>query len=136
MAYWLLKTEPNDYSFDDLERDRRTEWDGVKNNLALKHMRDVRKGDEALVYHTGKERAAVGTARIVSDPYLDPQADSERIVVFDIRPGRRLKTPVTLAAVKADDRFADFALVRMSRLSVMPVPAALWKRLLRMGGLT
>ena len=97
-------------------------------------MREVRKGDEAFIYHTGKEKAVIGTARIVSDPYPDPDADNERIIIFDIRPGRRLAQPVTLAAIKADPKFADFALVRMARLSVMPVPAAVWKRLLSMGG--
>ncbi len=131
--YWLLKTEPGDYSFDDLERDRRTTWDGVANNLALKHMREVRKGDRALVYHTGKEKSVVGVARIASDPYPDPDADNPRIVVFDLEPDARLGRPVPLAEIKADPRFADFALVRISRLSVMPVPAALWKRLLSMG---
>ncbi len=130
---WLLKTEPGDYSFDDLERDRRTTWDGVANNLALKHMREVRKGDRALVYHTGKEKSVVGVARIASDPYPDPDADNPRIVVFDLEPDARLGRPVPLAEIKADPRFADFALVRISRLSVMPVPAALWKRLLSMG---
>ncbi len=131
--YWLLKSEPGDYSFDDLERDRRTTWDGVANNLALKHMREVRKGDRALVYHTGKEKSVVGIARIASDPYPDPGADNPRIVVFDLEPDARLGRPVPLAEIKADPRFADFALVRISRLSVMPVPAALWKRLLSMG---
>ncbi len=133
MAYWLLKTEPGDYSFDDLEHDRRTVWDGVANNLALKHMREMRKGDHALVYHTGKEKSVVGVARVASDPYPDPASDNPRIVVFDLAPEKRLARPVPLAEVKADPRFADFALVRISRLSVMPVSAALWKRLLAMG---
>ncbi len=131
--YWLLKTEPGDYSFDDLERDRRTTWDGVANNLALKHMREVREGDAALVYHTGKEKSVVGVARVASDPYPDPAAGNPKIVVFDLEPDRRLGRPVPLAEIKADARFADFSLVRISRLSVMPVPAALWKRLLSMG---
>jgi predicted RNA-binding protein with PUA-like domain len=131
---WLLKTEPADYGFGDLERDRRTIWDGVGNNLALKHMREVRKGDRAIVYHTGKERAAVGLARVVSDPYPDPRGDDPKRVVFDLAPDRRLSRPVTLAAIKADPAFAGFDLVRISRLSVMPVPRAIWDRLLAAGG--
>jgi predicted RNA-binding protein with PUA-like domain len=133
MAYWLLKSEPNDYSFADLERDGGTEWDGVKNNLALKHMRGVQAGDRALIYHTGKEKAVVGIATITSGPYPDPESEDERLVVFDIEPERRLKSPVTLATIKADPAFAEWELVRMPRLSVMPVAAALWKRILKMG---
>ena len=135
MNTWLLKTEPADYSFADLERDRGTVWDGVSNNAALKHIRSVRKGDEALVYHTGDERQAVGLARVVSDPYPDPAAGDPRLVVFDLAPLRRLARPVTLAEVKADPAFAGFALVREPRLSVMPVPPALWRRLLALAGM-
>ena len=132
MRYWLLKSEPNDYGYEDLESDGKTRWDGVKNNLALKHMRTVKPGDQALIYHTGKEKAAVGIARVTSAPYPDPELDDERLVVFDIEPERRLERPVTLAEVKADPFFQDFALARVPRLSVMPVTAAYWKRLLRM----
>jgi predicted RNA-binding protein with PUA-like domain len=131
---WLLKTEPGDYSFSDLERDRRTVWDGVSNNAALKHIRSIRKGDEALVYHTGDERQAVGLARVTSDPYPDPEAGDPRLVVFDLAPLRRLARPVTLAEVKANPAFVGFALVREPRLSVMPVPPALWRRLLALAG--
>lgn len=134
MANWLLKTEPGDYSFEDLERDGSTVWDGVRNNFALKFLREVSRGDRALVYHTGNERAVVGIARVASDPYPDPEAEDDRFMVFDLEPDRRLPRPVPLADVKADPAFADFHLVRISRLSVMPVPAPLWKRLLRMGG--
>ena len=134
MNTWLLKTEPADYSFADLERDGRAVWDGVSNNAALKHIRSVRKGDEALVYHTGDERLAVGLARVVSDPYPDRAADDPRLVVFDLVPLRRLARPVTLAEVKADPAFAGFDLVRQPRLSVMPVPPALWRRLLALAG--
>ena len=134
MAYWLLKSEPNDYSFDDLERDRTTYWDGVKNNLALKYLRQVRAGDLAFIYHTGKERAVVGIARVTSDPYPDPEHDDPKLAVFDLEPRRRLAQPVTLAEIKADEAFDGFALVRLPRLSVMEVPAALWKRIIKMGG--
>lgn len=132
MANWLLKTEPNAYSYADLERDGGTRWDGVKNNAALKHMRQMRPGDRAFVYHTGKEKALVGVARITSEPYPDPELGDPKLVVFDLAAERPLPRPVTLAEVKADDAFAGFALVRQPRLSVMPVPAALWKRLLDM----
>lgn len=135
MAYWLLKTEPGEYAWVDLERDGRTVWNGVTNALALKHMRSVRSGDEALVYHTGDERQAVGLARVTSDPYPDPTAGDPRLVVFDVAPMRRLARPVTLSEVKADPAFAGFDLVRQPRLSVMPVSPALWRRLLALAGM-
>ena len=135
MNTWLLKTEPADYSFADLERDRARFGTVSSNNAALKHIRSVRKGDEALVYHTGDERQAVGLARVVSDPYPDPTAGDPRLVVFDLAPLRRLARPVTLAEVKADPAFAGFDLVREPRLSVMPVPPALWRRLLSLAGM-
>jgi predicted RNA-binding protein with PUA-like domain len=133
MACWLLKTEPGEYAFSDLEDDAVTVWDGVTNALALKHMRAVRSGDEAIVYHTGEERAAVGLARIVSNP--DPGAGDPRIVVFDVTPLRRLPRTVTLAELKADPVFAASELVRIPRLSVMPVPPALWRRLMTLAGM-
>lgn len=134
MGFWLLKADPDDYGFGHLEKERQAIWDGVANPLALKHMRAARKGDPAFVYHSGKEKAIVGLAEIVSDPYPDPRGDDERRVVFKVRARRRLPNPVTLASIRGDSRFADFPLVRMPRLSVMPVPAALWKRLLAMAG--
>lgn len=130
---WLLKTEPSEYSFDDLVRERKTVWDGVANPLALKHLRAIRKGDGLLVYHTGGVRAAVGLAKAVSDPYPDPARKDPRIVVVDVAPVRRLEQPVTLQAIKADRAFHTFELVRLPRLSVMPVPPALWDGILRMG---
>lgn len=129
MSYWLLKTEPDDYGFADLVRDGRTVWDGVANNAALKHMRSMRQGDEALIYHTGKERRAVGVARVASDPYPDPRADDERVVVVVVEPLRELATPAPLAEIKRNPEFAGFDLVRIPRLSVMPVPANLWRKL-------
>jgi predicted RNA-binding protein with PUA-like domain len=129
MAFWLLKTEPDDYSYDDLARDQRCAWDGVGNALALKHIREMKKGDQALLYHTGKEKAVVGIASVVTDAYPDPAGDDERMVVIDLKPAKRLKHPVTLHRIKADPAFAEWELVRISRLSVMPVPAQLWKRL-------
>ena len=130
--YWILKTEPSSYSFDRLVTERRAVWDGVSNALALKHLRSMAKGDQTFIYHTGDEKALVGLARIASDPYADPKDD--KLTVVDVEAGDRLPTPVTLAAVKADPAFAQLGLVRMSRLSVIPVPPDLWKRLLGMGG--
>jgi len=129
---WLLKTEPSTYSYADLVRDKRTTWDGVSNPVALKHLRTMRKGDQAFVYHTGSEKAIVGIARIAGDPRPDPKLGDPRLVVVELEPVRPLRKPVPLAAVKADRRFADFELVRISRLSVMPVPPDTWKALLAM----
>jgi predicted RNA-binding protein with PUA-like domain len=134
MNYWLLKTEPEAYSFDDLQRDGATVWDGVSNNAALLHLRTMQPGDQALIYHTGSERRAVGLAEVTSAPYPDPRQNDPKLVVVDIRPLRPLPQPVTLAAIKADPAFADFALVRQGRLSVVPVPPALWQRLLALAG--
>ena len=142
MATFILKTEPGDYSFDDLKRDRKTVWDGVTNPAACKNIRSARKGDEALVYHTGGEKAIVGLARIASDPYHDPKrpetltgAGEIKFPVFDLAPVKAVKTPVTLGALKADDRFAEFPLVTQGRLSVVPVPARLDRALRRLAGL-
>jgi predicted RNA-binding protein with PUA-like domain len=133
MAYWLFKEEPTHYSFEDLERDGRTVWDGVRNNLALKHLREVEKGDRVFLYHTGKEKAVVGVMEVVKGAYPDAEAGDARLAVVDVKPVRRLARPVPLAEIKADERFADFALVRISRLSVMPVTAAQWKAIEAMG---
>jgi predicted RNA-binding protein with PUA-like domain len=133
-SFWLLKTEPDCYSYADLEREGTTVWDGVSNNAALKHLRDIRPGDLALIYHTGDERRAVGLAEVTSEPYADPQAGDPKLVVVNVRPLRRLARPVTLAEVKADPAFADFVLVRQVRLSVMPVNAEQWRRLMEIAG--
>jgi len=130
--YWILKTDTDTYPFDQLVRERRAVWDGVTNALALKHIRSMAKGDQAFIYHSGDEKALVGLARIVSDPYPDPKAKDPKLAVVDIEAGDRLARPVTLAEIKANPAFADLGLVRMSRLSVIPVPAEQWKRLLTM----
>ena len=132
MAYWIVKTEPDAYSYADLVRDGSTVWDGVSNNAALLHMRRMAPGDQALVYHTGDERRAVGLAEVTSAPYADPALDDPKLVVVDLRPLRELPRPVELAAIKADPFFADFALVRQGRLSVVPVTDEQWARLLAM----
>ena len=134
MRFWLLKTEPDHYSYADLERGGATIWDGVANNAALLHIRSMQPGDLALIYHTGDQRQAVGLAEITSAPYPDPQAGDPKLVVVDLRPLRQLPQPVTLAAVKADPAFADFALVRQGRLSVVPVTPEQWGKLLGMAG--
>ncbi len=134
-TYWLLKTEPSTYSFDDLLREQRTTWDGVRNNLALSHLRAMKPGDRALIYHTGAEKAVVGIARVASRPYPDPGRDDPKLVVVDLEPEARLARPVPLAAIKADPCFADFPLVRMGRLSVMPVTGEQWTRILGMAGM-
>jgi predicted RNA-binding protein with PUA-like domain len=131
--HWLLKTEPSTYSFDDLERDKRAVWDGVSNALALKHLRSMKRGDLAFIYHTGDEKQIVGIAEVTSDPYPDPKEKDARLVVVDLKPRERLPRPVTLSEVKADVEFRDFELVRMGRLSVMPVSEERWKKLVKMG---
>ena len=125
--HWLLKTEPGTFSWQDLVREGRATWDGVKNPAALGHLRAMRSGDLAFVYHTGAEKAVVGICRVVSAPYPDPAAGDPRLVVVDIEPLDPMPAPVTLAAIKADRRFAGFALVRVPRLSVMPVTPEQWQ---------
>ena len=130
---WLMKTEPSEYSYNDLEKEKKTSWTGVSNPLALKHLRSMKKGDFAFIYHTGDEKAVVGIAAIASDPYSDPKSKNPKLVVVDIVPRGRLVRPVTLAEIKAVKLFAEFELVRMPRLSVMPVPERLWQAIERMG---
>jgi predicted RNA-binding protein with PUA-like domain len=127
--YYLLKTEPSTYSYADLAREGRTTWDGVTNPVALKHLRAMRAGDEVLIYHTGGEKRIVGVARVVAAASPDPKASDKRLVVVDLVPVRPLARPVTLAEIKADRRFAGWELVRIGRLSVMPVTPAHWAAL-------
>ena len=134
--HWLVKEEPEHYAYAQLERDRRTVWAGVKNPLAQKHLREIRRGDRILYYHTGKEKAVVAIATALRDAYPDPNDTSGRLFVVDVAPEKRLPSPVTLAAIKADAAFASFPLVRMSRLSVMPVTDAEWTRIENMATAT
>lgn len=127
MARWLVKEEPDHYGYARLERDRKTVWGGVRNPLAQKHLRSIRQGDRIFYYHTGKEKAVVAIARAVSDAYSDPSDASGKLCAVDIAPEKKLPKPVTLAAIKAERAFASFPLVRMARLSVMPVTDAEWK---------
>src|SRR5438552_2495956 len=128
MARWLLKTEPDCYAWEQLVKDKKAVWDGVSNAAALKHIRSMKKGDLAFIYHTGDERAAVGVAEIASDPYPDPKEKDERLVVVNLKPKTKLPQPVTLSDIKADPAFAGWDLLRIGRLSVVPVPDAMWKR--------
>jgi predicted RNA-binding protein with PUA-like domain len=132
LAYWLLKTEPDSYSWADLVRDKKTVWDGVANATALIHIRKMKKGDLALVYHTGDERAAIGVAQITSAPYADPNEDDEKLVVVDLKPKTARARPVTLTVFKADKAFAGWDLLRIGRLSVVPVPEAMWERIIEL----
>src|SRR5438093_12012265 len=126
---WLFKEEPTHYSFDELVKDRKTVWSGVKNPLAQKHLRAVRKGDSIFYYHTANEKAVVGIAKALGDAYPDPKDKTGKQAVVDVAPSRKLPRPVTLAEIKADPAFKTFPLVRISRLSVMPVTDAEWKRI-------
>jgi predicted RNA-binding protein with PUA-like domain len=126
---WLFKEEPTHYSYDDFARDGKTMWSGVKNPLAQKHLRSVKKGDRVFYYHTGDEKAVVGIAKALGDAYADPGDKSGKLSVVDVAPVKKLARPVTLAEIKADAAFKDFPLVRISRLSVMPVTDAQWSRI-------
>lgn len=129
---WLFKTEPSEFSYDDLEREKKAVWDGISNNQALKNLRDVRLGDHILIYHTGNDKAIIGLAEAVSDPYPDPKQDDEKLVVINLKPKRRFDTPVTLADIKDREELKEFDLVRLPRLSVMPVSTAYWEVLQEM----
>ena len=126
---WLMKEEPTHYSFDDLVRDKKTSWTGVRNALAQKHLRGIQKGDRIFFYHTGDEKAVVGIAKAAGPAYVDAGDAAGKLYAVDVVPVKKLQSPVTLAAVKADKAFASFPLVRMSRLSVMPVTDAEWERI-------
>lgn len=131
---WLFKEEPSNYSFDALVKDKKTVWSGVKNPLAQKHLRSVRKGDRIFYYHTGDQKSVVGIAKALTDAYPDPQDEIGKAHVVDVGPVKTLARPVTLAEIKADAAFKDFALVRISRLSVMPVSDAEWVRIEKIAG--
>ncbi len=127
MGYWLLKTEPSTYSFEDLVKAKETRWDGIENPAALKLMKTAAVGDRCIVYHTGDEKAAIGECEIVKAAYADPK--HARLVVIDVRAGKPLAKPVSLAIIKRDPLFADSPLVRQGRLSFVPLTDAQWKRL-------
>jgi predicted RNA-binding protein with PUA-like domain len=129
---WLFKEEPTHYGFDELVKDKQAVWSGVKNPLAQKHLRGVKRGDRIFYYHTGDEKAVVGIAKALGDAYPDPNDKSGKMSVVDVGPVKKLPRPVTLAEIKADAAFTSFPLVRISRLSVMPVTDAEWHRIEQM----
>jgi predicted RNA-binding protein with PUA-like domain len=129
---YLFKEEPANYSYDDLAREGSTSWTGVRNPVAQKHLRSVKKGDRIFFYHTGKQKAVVGIAKAAGDAYPDPADKSGQLFAVDVLPVKKLKSPVTLAAIKADKAFASFPLTRVPRLSVMPVSDGEWERILTM----
>jgi predicted RNA-binding protein with PUA-like domain len=132
-ALWLFKEEPDHYSYADLERDCQTLWDGVSNNLARQNLRKVSRGDRVLYYHTGKEKAVVGEMEVLSNSLPDPTADDPRGVAVKVRPVRRLQQPVSLERIKNDPQLAGWDLVRLPRLSVMPVSESQWRRVEELG---
>lgn len=133
MPSFLFKTEPSTYSYADLVRDKRGVWDGVSNALALIHLRSVRKGDTVVIYHSGKDKAAVGLASATSAPYPDPKLGDPKRVVVDLRPGPAFRRPVPLATFRSDPLLSDVALVKNSRLSVMPLDSKALARLIALG---
>lgn len=126
---WLLKTEPSEYAWADLERHGRTVWDGVSNPAALRNLRQMQAGERAIIYHTADEKAAVGIAEVVRPAYPDPKLRNQKRVVVDLAPVARLAAPVTLAAIRAMAVFKDSPLVRQARLSVVPLTPAQWQAL-------
>jgi len=130
---WLFKEEPENYNYDQLARDGRTSWTGVRNPVAQKNLKAVEKGDRIFFYHTGKQKAVVGIAKAAADAYPDPDDATGKLYAVDVLPVKKLTQPVTLAVVKADKFFASFALTRVPRLSVMPVTDDQWERIVRMG---
>ncbi len=134
MPHWLLKSEPSVYSYDEFLREKSTDWTGVKNALAQMHLRAMRKGDTALIYHSNEDRAIIGLAKVTADPKPDPEDPAGKRVLVNLKATGKLPKPVTLAQIKAEPAFAEWELVRQSRLSVMPVPDKLWDRIATLAG--
>ena len=135
MNYWLAKQEPSGprgYNILQLQKDKKTIWDGVHNNLALKHIRNMKKNDLVFFYHTGDERQVVGIMSVISEPYPNPKEENKRFVVVEVRCKRLLKRPVTLDTIKKQKKFKNWELLRISRLSVMPVPKIIWDEIINM----
>ena len=129
---WLFKEEPSNYNYDALVRDGKTSWTGVRNPVAQRNLRNVKKGDKIFFYHTGNEKSVIGICRAAADAYADPADKTGRLFAVDVEPVKKLKAPVTLASIKADKRFATFVLTRVPRLSVMPVSDEEWQRIVEM----
>ena len=135
MNYWLAKQEPSGprgYNILQLQKDKKTMWNGVHNNLALKHIRNMKKGDLVFFYHTGDERQVVGIMSVTSNPYPNPEEENKRFVVVDVKFKKLFKTPITLEMIKKQKKFKDWELLRISRLSVMPVPKIIWDDIIKM----
>jgi len=135
MAYWLVKSEPFKYSYQQLEKDKQTLWDGVRNYAARNHLKTMKKGDQVLFYHSNEGLEIVGIAKVAKEAYQDPTTDEDAWVVVDLKPYKRIKKPVTLEQVKADKRLKDMALVRLGRLSVQPVTEEEWNVIMELGGM-
>ena len=134
MAYWLVKSEPFKYSWDQFEKDGQTFWDGVRNYAARNHLKAMTKGDEVLFYHSNEGLEIVGIAKVVKEHYQDPTTDEDAWVVVDLKPVKKLKYPITLKQIKEDKRLADMALLKLSRLSVQPVKEEEWKIIMKLAG--
>lgn len=134
MSYWLVKSEPFKYSFEQLEKDKQTFWDGVRNYAARNHLKAMKKGDEVFFYHSNEGLEIVGIAKVAKEHYPDPTADDDTWVVVDLKPHKKLKNPVNLEQIKSDKRLADMALVRLGRLSVQPVTEKEWKIVMELAG--
>ncbi len=135
MAYWLVKSEPSKYSWEQFEKDKQTFWDGVRNYAARNHLKSMKKGDQVLFYHSNEGLEIVGIAKVAKEAYQDPTTDDEAWVVVALKPYKRIKKPVSLEQVKADKRLANMALVRLGRLSVQPVTENEWNIIMEMGGM-
>lgn len=133
MNYWLVKSEPSAYSYDDLVKDGSTFWDGVRNYGARNNLKAMKKNDQVLFYHSVNEKAVVGITKVIKEYYQDPTTDDERWVAVDIKPQKRIKKPVTLADIKAEKRLQDIALVRQARLSVLPLDKKAFDLIVKMG---
>ncbi|MCC6289362.1 MAG: EVE domain-containing protein [Chitinophagaceae bacterium] len=134
MTYWLIKSEPSTYSWDQLVKDKQTFWDGVRNYAARNNLKAMKKGDEIFFYHSNEGVEIVGIAKVAKEFYQDPTTDDDTWVVVDVKPVRKLKSPVSLAQIKADKRLVNMALVRLGRLSVQPVTEKEWEIILELAG--
>ena len=135
MAYWLVKSEPSVYSYDQLVKDKQTTWDGVRNYAARNHLRTMKKGEQVLYYHSNEGLAIVGIAKVGKEAFQDPSTDNEAWVAVELKPFKKLKTPVTLDAIKKGKRLSNMALVRISQLSVQPVSDEEYKVIKELAGL-
>ncbi len=133
MAFWLVKSEPHKYSWDQLIKDKKTSWDGVRNYAARNNLKAMKKGDQVLYYHSNEGLDIVGIAEVIKEAYQDPTTDDTNWVVVDIKPVKKIKKPVSLSQIKADKRLADMALVKLSRLSVQPVTTEEWMTVMELG---